>query len=186
MLEHNGKWYARVTEVLSPLNNFSHIDPKVLANKARIGTSVHTAIEEDIAGGFPCPDADGMGYFNSYLRWVKEVKPVFTSSEQRYFDEERMLCGQIDALVNMGYNQGLPSLVDFKTSAQESKTVWPMQAHLYNYLLKANGVAVNPCFLFVKLDKAGGLPKVFSYAWDSNTQAKCLEAVDNFWLSSTK
>lgn len=180
MIEYQGKQFARVSEILRQFSDFSQIDPAVLANKCRIGTNVHEAIADDIEQRFPCPDADAMGYFNSFSAWNDQLKPVFLQSEQRYYDHEKMITGQIDALIRLrGWN--LPVLVDFKTSAQESKETWPMQAHLYNFLLKANGIAVNPTYLFVKLNKMGRLPEVFEYAWDQNIHAKCMNAIDHFW-----
>ncbi len=169
MIEHFNKQYARVSDVLRPFANYSHIDPFVLANKARIGTSAHEAIEESssdheaglVKGNFPCPDADAMGYFNSYLTWKQHMEPNFLKSEQRYFDEDRMITGQVDAVVAFGKTERLPSLVDFKTSAVEAKEVWPMQAHLYAYLLSRNGIIVGPKMLFIQLHKNGLIPKVF-------------------------
>jgi hypothetical protein len=183
MIEHNGKLFARVTDILRPFNDFSKIDQKVLENKARIGTSVHEAIAHDIDGTFPCPDSDALGYFESYIKWKAALTPTFSISERRFFCKEKMITGQIDCLINISASIKLPQLVDFKTSAQESKVVWPMQAHLYHYLLSVNGMLAHPKFLFVKLDKHGNLPEVFEYTWSQNTHAKCMNAIDDFWKS---
>jgi hypothetical protein len=186
MIEHEGKKYARVSDILRPFADYSHIDPFVLANKARIGTSVHEAIEDDVKGGFPCPDADGMGYFNSYLAWKHHMGPIFLKSEQRYFDEEKMITGQVDAVVAFGRSEKLPMLVDFKTSVTEAREVWPMQAHFYAYLLARSGIIVAPKMLFIKLHPNGTVPKVYPYVWDANTWAKCSNAVDDFWSKIAK
>lgn len=182
MIEFNGKKYARVTEILSPYADFSHIKPEVLANKCRIGTEVHSCIEDDIKGDFPCPSPDCAGYFESFCKWRDHLKPEFIASEQRYFCDKRMITGQIDCLVKFeGDKLNLPVLVDFKTSAQESKETWPMQAHMYNYLLASNGIVVGPGYLFIKLDKNGAMPTVFRYMWNSNSHNKCMLAIDIFW-----
>lgn len=186
MLLHNGKQYARVSDILRPFTDYGHIDPFVLSNKARIGTATHEAIEDDIKGNFPCPGLDCMGYFNSYEVWKKHLVPVFLRSEERYFDDELMITGQIDAVVSLGSEKQKGCLVDFKTSAIESKEVWPMQAHLYAALLCKNGIQINEKMLFIKLHKNGIMPEVFIYKWNSNTYAKCLEAVANFWKNNTK
>jgi hypothetical protein len=185
MLVHEGKEYARVSDILRSFCNFDHIDPGVLANKARIGTEVHQAIADDIAGGFPLLSDDCQGYYESYCKWVKQVCPVYERSEERYFNDEYMITGQIDAVINgEGLSLALlPTLVDFKTSAQESKQTWPMQAHLYNYLLATNGVCVGPKYLFIKLSKDGSLPQVFEYLWCHNTHIKCIMAINSFWDS---
>lgn len=181
MIEHNGKMYARVSEILQPHTSFGHIDAAVLANKCRIGTEVHQAIADDINEDFPCLTSDCLFYFQSYEKWKDSLKPVFIQSEQRYFSETGMFTGQIDALVQLNGDKKLPSLVDFKTSVTESKETWPMQAHLYADLLAKNNQLVNPTYIFVKLSKTGGFPDVFQYKFNKNTYAKCMQAIDNFW-----
>lgn len=181
MIEYNDKVYARVSEILSCFSNFDHIDPKVLKNKQRIGTSVHKAIEDDIAGEFPCPDSDGRGYYASYTAWRGLMGPKFVKSEERFYCHDKMITGQIDALIHYGWNFQIPIMVDFKTSAQESKEVWPMQAHLYAYLLAVNGISVQPRYLFIKLDKYGKPPEIFEYTWSKNTHIRCMNAIDEFW-----
>lgn len=186
MIEHSGKTYARVSDIIRPFSNFGHINPDVLANKARIGTEVHQAIADDINEEFCVVDQDSCGYFYSYCKWRGTLNPKFLASEQRYFCDKKMLTGQIDTLINLPNEMDLPTLVDFKTSAQESKETWEMQAHLYNYLLESNGIKVAPRYLFVKLNKMGSLPQVFSYTWNSNTHAKCMKAIEDFWKSDKK
>lgn len=179
MIIKDGKEYARVSEILKPFTDFSHIDPDVLANKCRIGTQVHEAIAAEIRGEFPILDADSWPYFKSFLRWRDELNPFFEQSEQRYFDDEHMITGQIDALVR--FTPSNPQiLIDFKTSAQEGKT-WPMQAQLYDLLLTNNAIEIESIYLFIKLDKMGGIPQVFSYKFDLNFHSKCLNAIQMYW-----
>ena len=185
-LRYNGKIYGRVSGVIRPFSDFSRIDPNVLANKARIGTEVHAAIADDINGDFGVVGADGKGYFDSYLKWKEALNPVFSQSEMRYFCDDKMLTGQIDCLAYLSSGINLPALIDFKTSAQESKETWEMQAHLYNYLLAKNGITVALTYRFVKLDKNGALPKVFCYLWNDKINSKCMKAIDNFWINGKK
>jgi len=180
MFLHEGKEYARVSDILKPFSDFSHIDEAVLRNKTDIGTQVHNAISDDINGSFPSPGKRGSGYFQSYQFWRLTLNPTFIQSEQRYFDDKKKLTGCIDALVKIP-GDPLPILVDFKTSAQESPITWPMQGHLYHYLLEESGIRVGKRFLFVKLDKLGSLPTVFEYKFDKNTHAKCMDAIDFYW-----
>lgn len=185
MIEYQGKMYARVSEILKPFTNFSHIDPAVLENKARIGTEVHKAIAEDLPGNFPVLSEDCMGYFESYLKWKDASEVSLRESEQRYYCSSKMITGQIDALFYLPKDclnpESAPTLIDFKTSASESKETWPMQAHLYHYLLSKNAIMIHPIMFFVKLDKLGNLPQVFLYTFRKNTLAKCLIAIDDFW-----
>ena len=177
---YNGKEYARVSDVLRPYSDFSHIDPEVLQRKAEIGTQVHEAISDDINMRFPVVSPSSQGYLDSYLKWRHETNPIFLQSESRYFDDTKMLTGCIDALAIL-QGSSEPVLVDFKTSAQESREVWPMQAHLYDYLLRCNGIDPDTRFLFVKLNKWGDLPIVFEYKFQKNIMAKCMEAIDLYW-----
>ena len=174
----DGKEYARVSEILAQFSDFSHIDPEVLANKCRIGTQVHEAIAAEIAEEFPILAEDSWGYFKSFLKWRDELNPLFEQSEQRYFSEKHRITGQIDALVTFG-TQTPPVLVDFKTSAQEGKS-WILQAHLYDIILEQNHIETQARFLFIKLDKMGGLPQVFQYSFDLNIQSKCLNAIQMY------
>lgn len=180
MLEHNGKYYARVSDVLRPFTDFGHIDAHVLERKARIGTSAHEAIADEIAGNFPTPMREAEGYFDSFLEWCYKAQPDFVSSEERLFCDEKMITGQLDALIRSP-DYHLPILIDFKTSVQESPT-WVMQAHLYAYLVeKTRGI--EPIYWFIKLDKKGKFPKVFEYKWNPEMEFKCMAAIDDFWKS---
>ena len=176
MIIHNGRQYARVSDILKPFCDFSNIDEAVLNNKARIGTEVHQAINDDICQEFPMVPVAAQGYLDSYFKWKERLLPSFSMAETRLFCDEKMITGQIDTLVKFEGENGLV-LVDFKTSAQESPIVWPMQAHLYHYLLIKNGWNVSSRFLFVKLDKNGKLPTVFQYIFDQNVRAKCMDAI---------
>lgn len=180
MLEHQGKKYARVSDILRPFTNFSGIDEWTLAAKAALGTAIHQAISDDIEGEFPLIPPGGDGYFESYMKWKNGLQIHFHSSEQRYFCDEKMITGQIDSLIKFP-NDSLLLLVDFKTSSEESRQVWPMQAHLYAYLLEKNGIKIQPRYLFVKLDKKGYLPRVFEYLADQNIRSKCMLSVEDFW-----
>ena len=185
MLEYNGKPYARVSEILSPFVNFQGIPPEVLERKAIIGTHVHKAIEQEIEGDFPTVFPHEVGYFQSFEKWRNVVSPNFVRNEMRCYCHEKMLTGCIDALVKLdGEKEAI--LVDWKTSAVESPITWPLQGHMYTYLLQQNGFTVAPRFLFVKLDKSGNMPKVFEYKFNSNTLQRCFQAIDDFWEAQKK
>ncbi len=180
MLIHNGKTYARVSDIIKPFGNFSGIDENVLKRKAAIGTKVHDAIADDIKGDFPVTSPETIGYFESFEKWRTALAPVFVESEMRYYDDTKMLTGCIDCLVKL-HGEKEAVLVDFKTSVQESPITWPMQAHLYHHLLAGAGKPIAGRYLFIKLDKTGKLPTVFTYKFDLNTLRKCMQAIDDFW-----
>ena len=180
MFAHNGKLYARVSDILKPFTDFSGIAQEILDNKAILGTHVHDAIHQQIEGKFLTMTVQEQGYMDSFNKWRSALMPTFVESEVRYYCDEKMLTGAIDALVEFqGEKEAV--LVDFKTSAQESPKVWPMQAHLYHYLIASSGKSIGKRFLFLKLDKHGNLPQVFEYKFDANLMNRCLQAVDEFW-----
>lgn len=181
IIPYQGKDYARVSSVISPHCDFSGIPKEVFRNKTIIGTKIHDAIHDDIQGDFPVVPTNGIGYFKSYEKWRARLAPIFLESEVRYYDDTKLITGCVDAVVKFqGEKEAV--LVDFKTSAQESPITWPMQAHLYHYLITNSGKLISPRFLFVKLDKDGDLPRVFEYTFDRNTLAKCMKAIDEFWI----
>jgi hypothetical protein len=184
VIEHNGKQYARVSEILAPFSHFSDIAPEVLKNKARIGTEVHAAIHEMVEGRFPAVSGRVLRYVQCYERWRECLKPEFLLSEARFYDDELMITGAIDALVKL-QGETLPLLVDFKTSAQESPITWPMQAHLYYRLCNLQDRRIAPRFLFVRLNDKHELPTVYAYHYQENTMNRCLEAVRDFWQRIT-
>jgi len=180
MLEHNGKVYARVSDIIKPFCTFGAIDKDVLERKASLGTSVHKLIQQEIDGELPIAGFQERAYFKSFELWRAAIKPVFVMTEKRIYCDHKMLTGCIDALIKLeGKDESI--LVDWKTSAAESPITWPMQAHLYHYLLTGQGIPVSDRFLFVKLDRFGGLPKVFQYRFDNRVFARCLQAIDDFW-----
>jgi|HubBroStandDraft_2_1064218.scaffolds.fasta_scaffold286879_2 hypothetical protein len=179
MITHEGKQYARVSDILKPFSDFSHIDEAVLKNKCDLGTHVHQAINDDINEEFPILSSAAMGYFKSYEKWKNAVSPLFIKAEQRYFCDEKMITGCIDALISLPGAQE-PILVDFKTSVSEAGS-WIMQGHLYHYLLRSNGQAVSPRIFFLKLRRDGHIPVLYEYKFSKNIMAKCNKAIDLYF-----
>jgi hypothetical protein len=178
MYTHEGKEYARVSDILKIYCDFSHIDPKILEAKANLGTEVHEAIACDIRGEFPYVPSKGYGYFQSYLKWKNELHPTFLQSEKRYFCDKKMLTGCIDSVIC--FDAAMPILIDWKTSVQESPS-WVLQGHLYHYLIKSSNERISPQFLFLKLDNKGNFPRVFHYKYNRNIMANLNKAIVNFW-----
>jgi hypothetical protein len=179
MLEHEGKLYARVSDILKPFVNFAGISQEVLSKKASLGTLVHKLINEEIEGLLPVASGKELGYVQSFYQWRNAVNPVFIESEVRYYCDQKMITGCIDALIQLQPEEPAV-LVDFKTSVQESPT-WILQAHLYHYLLTTNGKNPAKRMLFLKLDKEGALPKVFEYKLDVNVLNRCMQAIQDYW-----
>lgn len=179
MIEHDGKLYARVSEVIAPLNDFGRIPFQVLENKARIGTETHDAIEKYILTK-ECIfiNDDCMGYFESFKRWWDLLQYDVVITEQRLFCDKLRITGKMDALISK--NGQIPLLLDYKTSVKESPT-WRLQAHLYRHLLNVNEIETQLEMWFVKLDKNGKLPKLFIYKHDQEIHDSGIAMCKNFW-----
>ena len=183
MIEHNGKSYARVSEILAQFCDFGNINPDVLKKKADIGTITHEAIAEVIRKEFPTVQGRPQRYLTSFLRWNNHMKPTYLLNEERFFDDELMLTGAIDALATFP-GEELPILLDWKTAASESPITWPMQAHLYYRLCNLSGYHIQPRFLFVRLSDKMEMPTVHVYHYQENIMNRCLDAVRIFHKKS--
>jgi hypothetical protein len=186
--------HIRVSEILARLRDFSGIDPTILREKAEVGTEVHTNIHRfktgrfEMFNEFPIRNPQsldilrwaerGRGYFDSYMEWEKENKPRFTVMEERYYDDELMITGQVDALMR---TDSLPVLVDFKCSHRPDLEIWAMQAHFYKYLLEKNGIKIADHFLFMQLKKDGENPTVFRIDFDEKVLSRCIGEAIKLW-----
>ena len=175
MHEEIKKGYLRVTTMLSPFSGMHTIPQHILDNACERGTYVHKKIEA-YELGFSSEESnpDWEGYFQSYLKWATGKK--FLPVPDRFYDDELMLTGEIDAM----YQDGDSIVIaDFKTPAKESKT-WAIQATAYSYLAKKNGLNVT-AVEFVKLEKDGTFPMVYTYRENMDLFSKILETYRYFF-----
>ena len=158
--------YTRVSSIISLFSDFSHIDAGVLANKAKIGTNVHKAINEHIELGITLSQLNEREelYFRSWKEWYENQDGRVCHMETRLYDDARMITGCIDGIwVNTG-----ACLIDWKTSANENSLTWPLQAALYIELIRLNKDLFDfPIFdtvFFLKLDRYGKKASMCSYS----------------------
>lgn len=172
--------YARVSAVISRPEIYARIDPAILANKQRIGTNVHEAIEAHYSG-IPLPlEIDEEGYFESWKKWSEEnsYEPVFF--EERFYDDELKVQGMPDCILSV---EGKNVLVDWKTSASPQKDSWRVQGEFYRHLLKVNDIETIDEMWFVQLKKDGKKPKVHMLKGGLSVWSTCLAflRVYNYW-----
>jgi hypothetical protein len=185
--------HIRVSEILSQFRDFSTINPGLLNTKCEIGTEVHHNIHMHQKGLLPFfdiyPEYDresnikawserGEGYFNSFLQYEAKVKPIYTHMETRFYDDNLMITGQIDALL-MTYD--LPVISDFKCSYSVDEEIWSMQAHYYKHLMAVNGIKTADYFYWIQLKKDGKKPKVLEIEYDENMMSRCIQEAVLFW-----
>ena len=167
--------YTRISSILAQWDKFGHIDKAVLENKAALGTRVHDAIKNVHSGIYTPLDDAANGYFESFLKWQKETKIEIVSSEERFYCDKLMITGQVDALAAIPGEEKFV-LIDFKTSAQESPKMWPLQGGFYYYLASLSGKTLSTRILFVKLDKMGNLPSIYEYEFTKSLWNVCIAA----------
>ena len=179
--------YTRVTDIFKQWDSYGMVSPKVLEEKARIGSLVHQRIElEDTPGAFFCEEDKALtrGYYDSYCLW----KGVFSSddflkieSEERYYCDTLKITGQVDAIYQM--RGGVQLIIDFKTSAMPMKT-WELQAGFYLYLVKKKYPLVGDTVQFIRLSKDGKYPQVIDYHITKDVLNTCMAALRCYrWLN---
>lgn len=166
--------YTRITSILSIFQNFSHVPVERLKKAQETGTVIHTAIESFFDGNFSPISSKYEGYFSSFLKWVESFQPEVVETEQRLFDDQMMITGQIDLLANI---YGGNYLVDFKTGFSSHPEIWELQLTFYRYLLEVNNYIDLPSSLIiVHLKREGDSPDIYEFKYNSDVLKVCKSA----------
>lgn len=157
--------YTRVTAVLNPFSGYGQVPKAVLEAAQDRGSRTHTAIEAYLDGFENAPVADDIkGYVDSFKKWwITDEYPhgrKVIETEKRLYDDRLMITGKFDLIYRNG--EGTNVLVDFKTSAKVNP-IWQAQGSAYVHLAQVNGYELGRQFEFIKLDKSGEKPKVYTY-----------------------
>lgn len=172
------KDYIRVSNLLEAWKNFGDAPQYRIDAKAEIGTNVHEAIEADIHGLkiFNLTDREEK-YFNSYKKWREITNPKFLMTEERLYDDSRMLTGQVDCMISFPDQQDR-ILVDFKTSATAMESQWAIQIGWYYLLAKMNGYNPSPRAFMLQLKDSGSPAKAFEFDITEKLIKLCYSAYD--------
>jgi hypothetical protein len=176
-IEHDGKTYARISQIASQDFDFSTIPRDILERKMKIGTEVHDCIDK---GEAPDKDSAAWGYYCSYVRWREMIDLELKRQEERFFDDELLITGQIDGTFVIPSLSSLERLVDFKTSASPSPS-WVAQAFLYQLLLRNNGVKLSDTTIFLQLRKDGRPPKIHTFPYREEDKEFHISLIDKYW-----
>ncbi|MCK5345919.1 MAG: hypothetical protein KAR20_21060, partial [Candidatus Heimdallarchaeota archaeon] len=109
------KKHYRVTSILEPFIDFSHIPPSVLENASDRGTRVHDYCSRYAMGGIVvCIDDDCKPYFKSFKQWFDQFVKEVHISEVRFYSDLAKLTGKLDLFCKVeGISEGV--LIDLKT-----------------------------------------------------------------------
>jgi hypothetical protein len=157
MIEHNGKLYTTVTEAIKFVSGLGHIPKEILDKAGDRGTRTHSAITSKLKGlGDWGIDEDIQGYVTSADKILPQIGKIY-HIEERFFNDGLLLTGQVDLIAEY---EGMPTLIDWKTSSKANDVTWCMQAAAYIKLTHYQGNDA----LFVKLDRKGGDPELHFYS----------------------
>lgn len=167
----------RVTEVLSPYVDFSHIEPKVLAHAADRGTRVHRYCEAYALNLFLGDvDDDCKNYFDAYREWfdamVKEVIHVEIPIESSAF---RLKTHGVD-LIAILKGDTKPSIIDLKTP-EANQDSWALQTAAYSILTQTELGIIPHRRMCLKLPKQPGAAKVSEYTEHARDEDLFLSAL---------
>jgi ATP-dependent exoDNAse (exonuclease V) beta subunit len=159
--------YTRISEIISKYTGYHDIPSHILQNACERGTAVHEICESLILG-FGCPDINPLyeGYVESFNLWHDQYKTCESLIPDRWYDDDNMITGKADCILK---RDGKYILIDFKTSASESKS-WMLQGGAYALLFQKNENFQLDEINFVKLDKRGDAPQIKNYNVD-----RCIE-----------
>jgi hypothetical protein len=169
--------YTRVTEILSPFNDFSNIDPLTLANAADRGQRVHRYCElysRSLLIEEPTPDCKP--YVDSFIAWFDSYVEDVIYSEIRINCAKYKLSGRLDDVFILK-GDTLPILIDKKTPQNPSKS-WELQTAAYRILLREElgfHVERRACII---LDKFGGKARFNEHTNHSVDETRFLNALD--------
>ncbi len=172
--------YTRVTSILYPFSGLSKVDPHILKNAADRGTKVHEICDAlmNELGIFEMDD-NISGYITSFSSWL--TGKTFIKKPDRFYCDKLMITGEVDGIYKEGKDL---VLFDIKTPVKESQT-WELQGSAYSYLAKLAGYDIKR-IEFIKLDKKGNEPVVFTYKENMELFLKCYDLYKIFFKNMDK
>lgn len=128
-----------VTTLMKPLSDtlYAGIRPETLQAAAERGTEVHSAIEDYVTLGITDISEARRGYFEAFLRWMKDYNVQPLSVEHRAYHPALGYAGTLDMLCTLSKSDTDPqvlTLVDFKTSATVNKMLTGVQLEAYEHI----------------------------------------------------
>ena len=147
----------RVTEIISPFNDFSRVPPDVLQAASERGTEVHEACAA-YALGLWNPDIEKYsGYIHSFKTWFDEYVVEVLAVEEEVRHPKWGYIGHVDLIARISgvKKKHVVAVIDYKTPFSESRS-WRVQTSAYVEAAKEKyGVEIGGA---LRLRKDGSLP----------------------------
>lgn len=163
--------YVRVTEILKPYVDLSHIDPFVLEKAADRGSRVHEycasycaahAVHAHLFWDLEHVDADCAGYVQSFIEWYINNVDKLILCEKRLNCAKTKVTGKPDLIVQLKGDDA-PTLVDIKTPVAAQKT-WRIQTAAYHWLAVSAENIDCKRRICIQLKKDGGKAKIIEHS----------------------
>ena len=137
----NGLEIPSVTTIMKPLSNaeYKGISENVLNRAAEKGTAVHNAAENWAKFQIEDIEPEYKGYFDAFLSWWEEKKPVMVGSEVRLYHKIMRYAGTADLIA---WIDGELTLVDYKTTSKLIEMNCGVQLEAYSKALASHGIEV--------------------------------------------
>jgi len=170
--------YARVTSILKPFTNLSHIDATVLSTAADRGTRVHKLCESHALNLFVADvDDDCKNYFNVFRDWFDDIVDQVLHVEIPLGSKKYKFCTYgVDLIAVLKGDRGA-TIIDYKTPMSQSLT-WRLQTAAYDILVEeCLGIQVERR-MCVMLPKYDSKIKICEYDNHENDRRLFLNALE--------
>jgi hypothetical protein len=127
--------YPRVSHIIGSRNEnqYSGVAADVLENACIRGRKIHEYCTAEIEGlWIPDIEEEYKPYYQAFKSWLHKKDAKILSLPKRLYDDEKKFTGEFDFIIEW---DGLPMIVDIKTSAIPSKT-WGVQLAAYAMLCR--------------------------------------------------
>lgn len=191
MDEHELEGYLRCTEVIKPFSGIEFVPDKYLIPAGEFGSRCHNHIE-NLLSGFETPVEDDRiePVLNSFAKFWKDQLHNFEGAniiiEKRLYCDKYKITGCIDCIIVTDTDT---YVFDWKTSKAVHEPSWNLQGACYRYLLEVNGFTNIKDPVFVKLDRNGKDPFLFTcanYEEDLERFLNCLDLYNYFNMAKTR
>lgn len=124
---HDGQVIPGVTGILAPLTDLSAVPADILAAASAFGTAVHLATELLDQGRLDMSSVDAalLPYLDAWRQFCSDHGAEWTHIEARLYHPALRYAGTVD---RMGVVDGVPSIVDIKTSGVIYPSTGPQTA----------------------------------------------------------